>query len=67
MERHYGYSQISQVKLIRKIHKVSFGDGISAMSLKDFLFQVPDSAKMVDLESNDDGSFTLVFSDEQEE
>lgn len=67
---HYGYTESSEVKVIRRKHRIVFGLGSSAKSLKEMLEHVPDDAtvdEVVDDVNDDNNTASIEFHEEKRE
>jgi hypothetical protein len=65
-----GYSQQSQMKILRTTHQVNFRVGTRAVDLMAFLKHVPSEAKIIDISEGDSESGEmpyLQFEQESEE
>ena len=59
-----GYKKEYLTKLIRTEHSITFKEGWDAGGIKQALAQVPDNARLEELQEGDDGEITLAFLEE---
>ncbi len=61
------HTQSQQIKTIRTIHRVTFNEGFSAETIKQYLSHVPDSAELVHISFDTEPHMTeMIFNDERE-